>query len=175
MVVCCHCFIVLSIFWMSSPSIICVGNIFYFFTYLFTLLCFLINNGFSFNEVQFINFSFMYGWCFCVCVGLCVCVCVCPAWNMDIQLTKHQFLDKNIISPMYCSGIFSQNKWLNFCGSHFSLFCSMVSFMDEKLIRWSKKEMEIFIWVKFEDHNPGRASQKAPRTVPPVRSQGTVI
>ena len=39
----------------------------------------------------------------------------------------------------------------------------------------SKKEMENFIQAKFEDYNPGRASQKALRTVPPIRSQGTVI
>ena len=31
------------------------------------------------------------------------------------------------------------------------------------------------MWAKFEDYNPGRASQKALRTVPSVRSQGTVI
>ena len=32
-----------------------------------------------------------------------------------------------------------------------------------------------FIWVTFEDYNPARASQKAPRTVLPIRSQGTVM
>ena len=46
--------------------------------------------------------------------------------------------------------------------------------IDEKLISPSKKEMENFIRAKFEDYNPGRASQKALRTVPPIRSQGTV-
>ena len=35
--------------------------------------------------------------------------------------------------------------------------------------------MENFIEAKFEDYNLGRASQKALRTVPQVRSQGTVI
>ena len=34
--------------------------------------------------------------------------------------------------------------------------------------------MENFIPAKFEDYNPGRASQKALRTVPHVRSQSTV-
>ena len=43
-----------------------------------------------------------------------------------------------------------------------------------KLISQSKKELENFIGAKFGDHNPGRASQKALRTVPPVRSQDTV-
>ena len=33
------------------------------------------------------------------------------------------------------------------------------------------KEIRNFIWVRFEDYNLRRASQKAPRTVPPVRSQ----
>ena len=32
--------------------------------------------------------------------------------------------------------------------------------------------MEIFIQAKLEDYMPGRASQKALRTVPPIRSQG---
>ena len=35
--------------------------------------------------------------------------------------------------------------------------------------------MENFIEAKFVDYNLGRASQKALRTVPQVRSQGTVI
>ena len=36
------------------------------------------------------------------------------------------------------------------------------------------KKMENFIRAKFEDYNPGRGSQKALRTAPPFRSQGTV-
>lgn len=51
----------------------------------------------------------------------------------------------------------------------------VVSFVDKKLIGWSKKEVENFIWDKFEDNNLGRASQKATRTVPHVRSQSAVI
>ena len=47
--------------------------------------------------------------------------------------------------------------------------------VDEKLISQSKKEMENFIQAKFEDYSQERAPQKALRTVPPVRSQGTVI
>ena len=47
--------------------------------------------------------------------------------------------------------------------------------VDEKLISWSKKKLEIFIWAKFEDYNSGRASQKALKTVVLVRSQSTVI
>ena len=43
----------------------------------------------------------------------------------------------------------------------------------EKLTSQSEKEMENFIQAKFEDYNTRGASQKAPRTVPPVRSQGT--
>ena len=35
--------------------------------------------------------------------------------------------------------------------------------------------MENFIPAKFEDYNPGRASQKTARAVPPIRSQGTVL
>ena len=38
-----------------------------------------------------------------------------------------------------------------------------------------RKEMEIFIWAWFEDHNLERVSQKALRTVLPIRSQYTVI
>ena len=36
------------------------------------------------------------------------------------------------------------------------------------------KEMEIFIQAIFEDCNPGRASQKSLRTVPPLRNKDTV-
>ena len=46
--------------------------------------------------------------------------------------------------------------------------------VDEKLISQSKKELENFIRAKFEDYNPGRASQTALKTVLPVRSQDTV-
>ena len=49
-----------------------------------------------------------------------------------------------------------------------------VDLAKEKLISRSMKEMENFILAKFEDYNPGRASQKALRTVPPVRSQDIV-
>ena len=38
----------------------------------------------------------------------------------------------------------------------------------------SKKELESFIQAKFEDYNPGRDSQKAPRTVLLIRSQDAV-
>ena len=51
----------------------------------------------------------------------------------------------------------------------------MEHIVNKKLISRSKKEMENFIQAKFEDYNPGRASQKGLRTVPLVRSQGTVI
>ena len=40
--------------------------------------------------------------------------------------------------------------------------------MDERLISWSKKEMRNFTGAKFEDYNPGRASQKALRTLLPI-------
>ena len=46
---------------------------------------------------------------------------------------------------------------------------------QEKLTSRSKKEMENFIQTKFEDYDPGIASQKALRIVLPVRSQNTVI
>ena len=49
------------------------------------------------------------------------------------------------------------------------------SLVDEKLISQSNKQMETSIWADFEDYNPGGASQKALRTVEPVRSQDTVI
>ena len=39
----------------------------------------------------------------------------------------------------------------------------------------SKKELENLIQAEFEDYNPGRTSQKALRTVLPVRNQGTLI
>ena len=35
--------------------------------------------------------------------------------------------------------------------------------------------MENFIQAKFEDYNLGRASQKALRTVPPIRNKGSCI
>ena len=44
----------------------------------------------------------------------------------------------------------------------------------QQKINQSKKEMENFIQAKLEGCNPGRASQKPLRTVPPVRSQNTV-
>ena len=50
-----------------------------------------------------------------------------------------------------------------------------MSSANEKLIRVAKKEMESFIRAKVEDYNPGRASQKALRTVLPIRRQGTVV
>ena len=37
-----------------------------------------------------------------------------------------------------------------------------------------KKELESFIQAKFEDYDPGRHSQKAPRTVLLIRSQDAV-
>ena len=33
--------------------------------------------------------------------------------------------------------------------------------VNEKLLSWSKKELEFFIQAKFEDYNLGRTSQKA--------------
>ena len=47
--------------------------------------------------------------------------------------------------------------------------------MDENVICQSKKELENFMRAKFENYNPGRASQKALRPVPQVRNQVTVI
>lgn len=48
-------------------------------------------------------------------------------------------------------------------------------YVIEKLISWSKKEMEDFIQAKFEDYNLGRAPQKASRAILPIRREGTVI
>lgn len=45
----------------------------------------------------------------------------------------------------------------------------------KRLISRSTKEMENFITAKFEYSNLGNASQKALRTLPLVRTQGTVI
>ena len=50
-----------------------------------------------------------------------------------------------------------------------------IHIIHEKFISSSKKEMENLIPAKCKDSNPGRASQKALRTVQPIRSQGTVI
>ena len=36
-------------------------------------------------------------------------------------------------------------------------------------------EVENFTQIKFEDYNPGRASQKTPRNVPFFISQGRII
>ena len=47
--------------------------------------------------------------------------------------------------------------------------------VEEKLINQSKNEMENFIQEEFENSNLGTASQKAWKTVPPIRSQSTVI
>ena len=44
----------------------------------------------------------------------------------------------------------------------------------QQKINQSKKGLGNFNWVKSKDYNPGRASQKALRIVPPIRSQGTV-
>ena len=46
--------------------------------------------------------------------------------------------------------------------------------VDKNTISRSKKELESFIEAKFEDYNPGRDSQKAPRTVLLIRSQDAV-
>ena len=51
--------------------------------------------------------------------------------------------------------------------------CAFVA-RHQKLISRSKKELENFIRAKFKDYNPERASQKALRTVPPIRSQHMV-
>ena len=54
--------------------------------------------------------------------------------------------------------------------------CSnLINIVNKKIISWSKKELENFIWAKFEDYNLGRASQKALRTIPSVRNQDRVI
>ena len=45
---------------------------------------------------------------------------------------------------------------------------------DEKLINCSKEELETLVGVKFENYNPGRAFQKAMRTLLPIRSWDTV-
>lgn len=66
--------------------------------------------------------------------------------------------------------------------STFSDLCSQCSIIiniyllydcnvDEKLINWFQKELENFIWAKFEDYNPKRTSPKALRTALPIRSQ----
>ena len=60
-------------------------------------------------------------------------------------------------------------EWLN---SQFNLLSQIVK---EKIISWSKKEMKNFIGAKFGDYNPGRTSQKTPRTVLSIRNQGTVM
>ena len=52
---------------------------------------------------------------------------------------------------------------------------STLLYVDKKLISHSKKELENFIWAKFEDYNRGRAPQKALRTAPLVRNQGPVL
>ena len=51
------------------------------------------------------------------------------------------------------------------------MFSEIFHSVDRKWIIWSKKEMENFIWAKFEDCDQRRASQK----VLPIRNQGTVI
>ena len=51
---------------------------------------------------------------------------------------------------------------------------SFVHAMKTLMNNQSKKEMENFIQAKFEDYNPGRDSQKAPRTVLLIRSQDAV-
>ena len=43
----------------------------------------------------------------------------------------------------------------------------------DELISQSKKELENFIWAKFENYNLGRASQEDLKTVPPIESQDT--
>lgn len=45
--------------------------------------------------------------------------------------------------------------------------------VDKHLISSSKKELESFIRVKFEDYNPGKAPQKALRAFPLVKNQST--
>ena len=53
--------------------------------------------------------------------------------------------------------------------------CQLVSAsVDKNLISRSKKEKENFICAKFEDYNPGRASQEALRTVLTIRNQDTI-
>ena len=57
----------------------------------------------------------------------------------------------------------------------YSINVLSIHIINEKFISSGKKEMEIFTPAKCKDSNPGRASQKALRTVQPIRSQGTVI
>lgn len=54
-------------------------------------------------------------------------------------------------------------------------FIYIISPVDEKLISCPKKEMGNSIRAKFEDYNPGKASQKALRAVQPFGRQDTVI
>ena len=57
----------------------------------------------------------------------------------------------------------------------YSMNVLSIHIIHEKFISSSKKEMKNFIPANCKDSNPGRASQKALRTVQPIRSQGTVI
>ena len=74
-----------------------------------------------------------------------------------------------------CEHYCSEHDCIDICSSLcFQLFWIYI-YIDEKLINQSEKEMETFIWVKFEDYNPGNASQDTMETVLPVRTQGTVM
>ena len=51
----------------------------------------------------------------------------------------------------------------------------IVSVNNSKKFSQSKREMEHFIQARFQDYDLGRASQKALRTVPPLRNQSTGV
>ena len=51
----------------------------------------------------------------------------------------------------------------------------MEKYIDEKLVSQSKKDIEKFIWAKFQNYNPGIASQKALRMVLPMESSESQI
>ena len=51
----------------------------------------------------------------------------------------------------------------------------MEKYIDEKLVSQSKKDIKKFICAKFQDYNPGTASEKALRMVPPMESSESQI
>ena len=91
---------------------------------------------------------------------------------IEIKFTYHT------IHPLKVYNAVFLNIFTGLCNHHHNLVLEhffLVQSVNEKLISRSKKELENFIQAKFGDYNPGRAFQKALRTVLPFRSQGTVI
>lgn len=116
-----------------------------------------------YSRKEVLSLKYMY-----VCMYLDALDLGCVTWDPSLR-----WMDSFIAScgPRSCS-----MEALMLCGSptrdRTRVFCTARWILnrwttkDVPFLSFLKKELENFIWAKFESYNPGRASQKALKTVP---------